>query len=63
MKMATASGGGKDGDGKSGGGGGQPNMELIDKIMASVSQPARSGPRRRRMKRIGPGEFEVTDVE
>jgi hypothetical protein len=55
MKMATSSGGE--------GGQAKPNMELIDKIMASVSQPAQTGPKRRRMKRIGPGEWETEEIQ
>jgi hypothetical protein len=53
MKMATAGGA----DGK---GGAQPNMELIEKIMASAGNGAQPpGPKRKRMRKIGPGEWEV----
>jgi hypothetical protein len=52
MKMATASGG-KPGEPKP-----QPNMELINKIMESA-QPKPKGPTKKRMKKIGPGEWEV----
>jgi hypothetical protein len=54
MKMATAGGA----DGK---GGAQPNMELIEKIMASAGNGAQApGPKKKRMKKVGPGEWEVT---
>jgi hypothetical protein len=37
----------------------QPNMELIDRIMAGASQTAPQS-KKKRMKKVGPGEWEVT---
>jgi hypothetical protein len=53
MKMATS--GGKEGEGA------KPNMELIEKIMASANGGAQpKGPSKKRMKKVGPGEWEVS---
>jgi hypothetical protein len=37
----------------------QPNMELIDRIMSGATQTAPQS-KKKRMKKVGPGEWEVT---
>jgi hypothetical protein len=40
----------------------KPNMELIDRIMSGAQTSRPSGPKKKRMKKVGPGEWEVEET-